>query len=162
MDRLPEVEEAVLRFLQDSREVCWKSGVIAGITGVAAGIGLGTFVGTLEGAHGEMKGDTLRQQLRHGFGKTFRQTVVRGYELGKGFGFVGLVYQTMHCAIERERAQHDLWNGVAAGFIAGAGFGALSNRKSGAQAIVRGAGRGAVGFAAFSLVIDWVMDHVLR
>lgn len=52
---------------------------------------------------------------------------------------MGVVYQTMHCAIERERAQHDLWNGVAAGFVAGAGFGLLSNRKAGAQGAHRDA-----------------------
>lgn len=28
------------------------------------GVGLGTFVGTMEGAHGELKGDTFRQQAR--------------------------------------------------------------------------------------------------
>lgn len=32
--------------------------------GAMVGVGLGTFVGMMEGAHGELKGDTFRQQAR--------------------------------------------------------------------------------------------------
>lgn len=54
----------VVRFMNESRESCWKRSVVAGVAGVGMGVGLGTFLGTFEGAHGELVGDTMREQVR--------------------------------------------------------------------------------------------------
>lgn len=54
-----------MKFIQESRESCWKRSVVAGVAGVGMGVGLGTFLGTFEGAHGELVGDTMREQVRH-------------------------------------------------------------------------------------------------
>lgn len=75
---------------------------------------------------------------------------------------VGFVYQTLHCALEKHRAVHDLLNGIGAGAASGAGFGLWQNWGSGARPMAVGAARGAVGFAAFSVAVDLFVDHFMR
>jgi import inner membrane translocase subunit TIM22 len=53
----------VNKFLQDSREECWKKSVVATVVGGCMGVGLGTFLGTFEGAHGELVGKNMREQV---------------------------------------------------------------------------------------------------
>ena len=53
----------VNKFLQDSREECWKKSVVATVVGAGMGVGLGTFLGTFEGAHGELVGKNMREQV---------------------------------------------------------------------------------------------------
>lgn len=54
----------VLKFLNESREECWKKSVVATVAGASMGVGLGVFLGTFEGAHGELVGSTMREQVR--------------------------------------------------------------------------------------------------
>lgn len=56
---------AVLRFVHESKESCWKKSVVATVAGASMGVGIGTFLGTFEGAHGELVGNTTREQV-HG------------------------------------------------------------------------------------------------
>jgi hypothetical protein len=53
----------VAKFVNDSRENCLKKSVVASVAGVGMGVGLGTFLGTFEAAHGEIVGETMRQQV---------------------------------------------------------------------------------------------------
>lgn len=53
----------VMKFINESREQCWKKSVISSVVGVGMGVGLGTFLGTFEGAHGELVGNTMREQV---------------------------------------------------------------------------------------------------
>ncbi|KAF7973047.1 hypothetical protein HWV62_16336 [Athelia sp. TMB] len=68
------------------------------------------------------------------------------YSSGRGFAKVGALFAGTECVIEGYRAKNDIYNSVAAGFIAG---GVLA-RNSGPQAVLGGG----VAFAAFSAAID--------
>lgn len=70
----------------------------------------------------------------------------RSWSSAKNFGFLGLVYSGVECSIESLRAKHDIYNGVSAGCITGAGL----SLKAGPQAALLGC----AGFAAFSTAID--------
>ena len=69
----------------------------------------------------------------------------------KGFGFMGAVFAGSECVIEKSRAQHDIYNSVYAGCVTG---GALAYR-AGPAAMCGGCAT----FAAFSALIDKVMEH---
>lgn len=65
MEQLAQrAQVAVLRFVHESKESCWKKSVVATVAGASMGVGLGTFLGTFEGAHGELVGNTTRVQVR--------------------------------------------------------------------------------------------------
>lgn len=74
----------------------------------------------------------------------------RAWSSAKNFGYIGLVYSGVECSIESLRAKHDLYNGVSAGCITGAGL----SIKAGPQA----AFIGCAGFAAFSVAIDMYLS----
>ena len=61
-----------------------------------------------------------------------------------------MVYSGVECTIESLRAKHDIYNGVSAGCITGAGLAI----KAGPQAALVGC----AGFAAFSLAIDMYLN----
>lgn len=52
-----------MKFAEESRESCWKRSVVACIAGAFMGVGLGAFLGTFEGAHGELVGRSMREQV---------------------------------------------------------------------------------------------------
>jgi mitochondrial import inner membrane translocase subunit TIM22 len=110
------------------------------------GITLGAFVGTMAGAHGQIEGNTLAEQLRRGFGKTFQTTLSRGWKIGvvsswsvcsggcqcgpmQMFGTAGGVYSAVECTVEKWRAKHDIFNSIYGGLGAGAALGAWSARE---------------------------------
>lgn len=74
----------------------------------------------------------------------------RAWSSAKNFGYIGLVYSGVECSIESLRAKHDIYNGVTAGCITGAGL----SIKAGPQA----AAIGCAGFAAFSVAIDMYLS----
>lgn len=76
----------------------------------------------------------------------FTDMAKRSYSSAKNFGYIGMVYSGVECAIESLRAKNDLYNGVSAGCITGGGLAI----KGGPQA----AFVGCAGFAAFSVAID--------
>ncbi|CAK7894465.1 mitochondrial import inner membrane translocase subunit Tim22p [[Candida] anglica] len=84
----------------------------------------------------------FKQQMKLQFTDMAR----RSYSSAKNFGYIGMVYSGVECAIESLRAKHDIYNGVSAGCITGAGL----SIKAGPQA----AFVGCAGFAAFSTAID--------
>ncbi|KAJ0402437.1 hypothetical protein P43SY_000590 [Pythium insidiosum] len=144
----------VVKFLDESRESCWKKSVVATVVGAGMGVGLGTFLGTFEGAHGELVGETMREQLYHGFRKSF----IAGYRRSD-FAMVGCIFAGLECVIERERAQHDVWNAAIAGAVAGGALSAWSARHFGAQLIARQSLKGAAGFAAMAVVFEKALEN---
>jgi len=55
-----------MKFAEESRESCWKRSCVAIVAGAVMGVGLGTVLGTFEGAHGELVGHNMREQVRDG------------------------------------------------------------------------------------------------
>lgn len=90
----------VLKFLNESREECWKKSVVATVVGASMGVGLGTFLGTFEGAHGELVGNTMREQVVHS-----RQSVARWS--------LAMTHSLSHCI------HSQLYNGFRKSFVAG-------------------------------------------
>lgn len=84
----------------------------------------------------------FKQQMKLQFSDMGKRT----YSSAKNFGYIGMVYSGVECAIESLRAKHDIYNGVSAGCITGGG---LAIRAGPQAALV-----GCAGFAAFSTAID--------
>ncbi|DAZ96949.1 TPA: hypothetical protein N0F65_012052 [Lagenidium giganteum] len=141
----------VMKFVEESKEECWKKSVIATVAGAGMGVGLGTFLGTFEGAHGELVGNTMRQQLYNGF----KKSIHAGYE----FAMVGALFAGIECVIERERAAHDVLNTIAAGGTTGAVLGAIGGRQLPAAALARHTGKSAAGFAVVAVVFEKAFDY---
>jgi import inner membrane translocase subunit TIM22 len=144
-------------------EVCWKKSLLAGVGGIGMGISLASFMGTFEGAHGEIIGDGTMQQVKNGFKRTWAITWWRTKHLAPNFAMVGVVWSGLECSLEKRRGVHDLWNPVAAGSVAGALFNGIPRAIAGQRglSLVRSTVMGALGFAAFGFAIEWVMhtDH---
>ncbi|EJS44439.1 tim22p [Saccharomyces arboricola H-6] len=87
----------------------------------------------------------FRQQMK----LQFTDMGKKSYSSAKNFGYIGMIYAGVECAIESLRAKNDIYNGVAAGFFTGAGLA----YKAGPQAALMGG----AGFAAFSAAIDLYM-----
>lgn len=81
----------------------------------------------------------------------FRQTGKKSVSWGKNFATVGGIFAGVECLVEKQRAKHDLWNGVTAGCITGASLA----YRAGPQAM----SFGCAGFATFSMIIDYFMQH---
>lgn len=64
---------------------------------------------------------------------------------------MGALFSGSECVIEKARAKHDLYNSV----YAGCATGGMLAHKAGPKAMCVGC----AGFAAFSAMIDKVMDH---
>lgn len=76
----------------------------------------------------------------------FTDMAKRSWNSAKNFGYIGMIYSGVECSIESLRAKHDIYNGVTAGCITGAGL----SVKAGPQAALFGC----AGFAVFSTAID--------
>lgn len=141
---------------------CPGKSVISGVTGFALGGVLGLFMASmaydtplhvptpnnvngLNGAVAKMADLPLRQQVKLQFADMGK----RAYSSAKNFGYIGMIYAGVECVVESTRAKNDIFNGVSAGCITGAGLA----YKSGPQAALIGC----AGFAAFSAAIDLYM-----
>ena len=104
---------------------------------------------------------------------------VKGFSWAKNFAIVGGVFSTVECFIEAKRGRHDSTNSVTAGCITGAALSAKSGAAVSVWRLCRclflvlkkfprpqpspmqGMCIGCAGFAAFSVVIDKVMEPEL-
>ncbi|ODV81160.1 Tim17-domain-containing protein [Suhomyces tanzawaensis NRRL Y-17324] len=123
--------------------------VMAGVSGFALGGFFGLFMASMAydvpvgtAAVGHISELPFKQQMK----LQFTDMGKRSYSSAKNFGYIGMVYSGVECAIESLRAKHDIYNGVSAGCITGAGL----SIKAGPQAAMFGC----AGFAAFSTAID--------
>jgi import inner membrane translocase subunit TIM22 len=128
-------------------ESCIVRSIFSGVAGLGLGALMGGFFHTMQPIDTLTDEKiTIREQFRRQY-KGFGANCVR---MAKGFGKVGLVYSGIECAIERERAQRDIPNAVYAGCMTGA----ILAYKAGPQ----GMAMGCAGFAAFSAVIEAIMN----
>ncbi|KAF5393308.1 hypothetical protein D9757_000483 [Collybiopsis confluens] len=135
------------KFMTMGAESCAFKTVIAG----GGGLALGAFFSLMSSSFA-YEDPLLREKTQAGM-KTHQKASAMFKEMGrgmwttgKGFGKVGALYAGIECIIESYRAKNDIYNSTSAGFVAGG----ILARNSGP----RGTLFGAVGFAAFSAVID--------
>eukprot|EP00274_Cyanoptyche_gloeocystis_P005203 CAMPEP_0196657486 /NCGR_PEP_ID=MMETSP1086-20130531/23680_1 /TAXON_ID=77921 /ORGANISM="Cyanoptyche gloeocystis , Strain SAG4.97" /LENGTH=161 /DNA_ID=CAMNT_0041990631 /DNA_START=83 /DNA_END=565 /DNA_ORIENTATION=- len=153
---MPEPLDTIRSVLQSSVDAeCYKKGLATGAQGAMFGVSLGLFMGTFEGSHGEMKGNTVAEQLRNGFRQMVLVSWNKGRALALNFGAAGTVFSTTECAIESYRAKHDLLNAVTAGCAAGAVFSIPANLRKGPAALGKGLALGCACGGAFSVAVDY-------
>ncbi|CUM56531.1 Mitochondrial import inner membrane translocase subunit TIM22 [Debaryomyces fabryi] len=123
--------------------------VMAGVSGFFLGGFFGLFMASMSydvpvgtSAVNSIRDLPFKQQMKIQFSDMGKRT----YSSAKNFGYIGMVYSGVECAIESLRAKHDIYNGVSAGCITGGG---LAIRAGPQAALV-----GCAGFAAFSTAID--------
>ncbi|KAK4327345.1 hypothetical protein Pmani_002176 [Petrolisthes manimaculis] len=83
--------------------------------------------------------------------EVLRELKVSTLSYGKNFAAIGFMFSGVECAIESYRGKTDWKNGTYAGGITGGILGLRAGVKAGVF--------GAIGFAAFSSVIDYYMRH---
>eukprot|EP00949_MAST-11_sp_MAST-11-sp1_P004309 g4309.t1 len=123
------------------------------------GMAMGGVVGVLIGSWESMSPPILlpgvpappSKPVRHEFRISGRVTMRKMANWGKNFGVVTAVFSTTECAMQKLRGKKDLYNSVIAGGLTGA---MLAIKQGPKQMAI-----GAIGFAAFSVVIDSFMGH---
>lgn len=135
----------------DAMQSCPGKTVMAAGSGFALGGFFGLFMASMAydvpvgNAAGHISELPFKQQMKLQFSDMGR----RSLSSAKNFGYIGMIYSGVECSIESLRAKHDIYNGVFAGCITGAGL----SIKAGPQA----AAFGCAGFAVFSTAIDLYM-----
>ncbi|KAF9014889.1 mitochondrial import inner membrane translocase subunit TIM22 [Cyathus striatus] len=147
-DRENLIKQQKMQTLASSAmESCAVKTVMAG----TMGFGIGAFF-SLMSASFAYEDPYLRQQTQAGLnttqkaGQIFKEMGRGMWSSGKGFGKVGALFAGLECVIEGYRAKNDIYNSVAAGFVAGG----ILARSSGPKASFGGG----LAFAAFSAAID--------
>ncbi|CAI5758066.1 unnamed protein product [Candida verbasci] len=152
MTQQEQAEEGAKQFVNFMQSCIGKT-IMAGVSGFALGGFFGLFMASM--AYDTPIGSSpvqhisqlpFKQQMKLQFADMGK----RSYSSAKNFGYIGMVYSGVECTIESLRAKHDIYNGVSAGCITGAGLA----YKAGPQASIIGC----AGFAAFSLAIDMYLN----
>mmetsp|Transcript_22401 Transcript_22401/g.42257 ORF Transcript_22401/g.42257 Transcript_22401/m.42257 type:complete len:180 (+) Transcript_22401:55-594(+) len=128
-------------------EGCTLRAAISGVGGAGLGLLMGGFLHTMQPPPNIDTSLSTMEQIRESY-KGFGQACVR---MSRNFAKVGVVYAGVECFFERERACRDLPNAILSGCVTG-GVLAFQGGPSGMAL-------GCAGFAAFSGVIETLMDH---
>ncbi|CAK9056074.1 unnamed protein product [Durusdinium trenchii] len=128
-------------------EGCTMRAALSGVGGAGLGLLMGGFMHAMQPPPDIDTSLSTMEQIRQSY-KGFGQACVR---MSRNFAKVGVVYAGLECYLERERAARDLPNAILSGCAAG-GVLAFQGGPSGMAL-------GCLGFAAFSAVIESVMDH---
>lgn len=155
------MQRYLVPFVVDAKENCWKKGVVSAVSGIGIGLSLATFMGTFEGAHGQIVGKTTIEQLKNSTRKTIQATWWRTKALVPNFALVGGVWASLECVLEKHRGVHDLYNPAGAGLVAGALFGGLPRilLRQPMHDVCKFAAKGSIGFALFGIAIEWISHH---
>mmetsp|Transcript_3674 Transcript_3674/g.9380 ORF Transcript_3674/g.9380 Transcript_3674/m.9380 type:complete len:178 (-) Transcript_3674:124-657(-) len=125
---------------------CTARAALGGVGGGVMGLLMGGFFHTMQ----PMNVDTTQtswEQIRQSY-RGFGQACTR---MSRNFAKVGVLYASIECFFERERASRDVPNAMYAGCVTG---GVLAF-QAGPQAMAFGC----AGFAAFSAIIECAMGH---
>mmetsp|Transcript_4763 Transcript_4763/g.17120 ORF Transcript_4763/g.17120 Transcript_4763/m.17120 type:complete len:206 (+) Transcript_4763:204-821(+) len=147
-------------YQQDLFNNCAVKAIIAGVAGVPMGLmfglvfGGGSALDPLPTSAAQSAAQLRAEESMTNMQKVvqyWRDTGRRSWGMAKTFAAMGFLYAGSECIVEQARAQHDVYNSVAAGCFTG---GAMAAR-SGPQAMCLGC----AGFAAFSALIDIYLEH---
>ena len=148
----PHDPPSFLTRFQMSPDVLFESCAFRGVFSAVAGFGLGALMGgffhTMQPIDTVNLDDKLStwEQVRRSY-RGFGDSCLRS---ARGFAKVGLVYSAVECVIERERATRDIQNAIYGGCVTGA----ILAYQAGPQ----GMAFGCAGFAAFSAIIEKVLN----
>lgn len=152
MNQEEQAEEGARKMIEFMQSCPGKT-AMAGVSGFFLGGFFGLFMASMAydapsgtNAASHISQLPFKQQMKI----QFTDMGKRSYSSAKNFGYIGAIYSGVECAIESLRAKHDIYNGVSAGCVTGAGL----SIKAGPQAALFGC----AGFAAFSTAIDLYMS----
>lgn len=129
--------------VQNVFESCPAKVLISGVMGFAGGLALGLFTSTVSNdLTVDFQKQTYRQMLTDVKTKTLNS--------GKSLAILGAMFAAAECTIESYRGKSDWRNGTMAGGVCGGLIGLRSGPK--------GAIYGAIGFAAFSTLIEYILS----
>ncbi|CAG9772746.1 unnamed protein product [Ceutorhynchus assimilis] len=116
------------------------------IMSCVAGYGLGAVIGLFSSSIGPQSITSVETQTTR---QVFNEMKTTTLSYAKNFAMIGALFSGVECTIETMRGKSDWKNGTYAGAVTGGMIGLRAGVKAG---IV-----GAMGFAAFSTVIDYYM-----
>ncbi|XP_042239003.1 mitochondrial import inner membrane translocase subunit Tim22-like [Homarus americanus] len=126
-------------------ESCPFKAVLSLLAGFVLGGGIGLFAASVTPSIPTP--DKPQQSAR----EVLRELKVSTLSYGKNFAAIGFMFSGVECAIESYRGKTDWKNGTYAGGVTGGILGLRAGMKAGVV--------GALGFAAFSSIIDYYMRH---
>jgi len=132
------------------RESCLVKGAMGCVAGFVMGYGMGFLMAPMDSSAAldpELQKKPMSQQIRKGIKDMGR----RSSSFARNFAAVGGMFSLSDCVVEKWRGKHDWVNPTLSGSFTGA----VLAIRGGPQATLFGA----VGFGAFSLVIDKVMER---
>ena len=135
-------------------ESCLMKTLAGAPVGWALGAGFGVLIASWESMSPPILMPGVPEPPSRPFREEFRSAGVvmrrKATSWSKNFALVTAVYSGMECLMEKGRGVHDIYNHAMAGFATGG----VLTIKHGPKAMLGGA----LGFAAFSLVIETVMS----
>lgn len=136
--------------IEDAMESCVFKSVMSCVLGYGLGAAIGLFSASVNPSISAEPGmaHVERVQTAREIFKDMRATT---HSYGKNFAVIGMVFAGVECLIESKRGVSDWKNGTYAGGVTGGLIGLRAGVKAGVF--------GAIGFAAFSTVIDYYMRH---
>lgn len=126
-------------------ENCAFKSILAGVVGYGLGAVFGLFTAGMDSSMPNPMTGVADQSAK----AILRDMKSRAVSYGKNFGIVGFMFSGTECLVESFRGKSDWKNGTLSGGITG---GILGLRAGGKAAVM-----GALGFAAFSTVIDYYL-----
>lgn len=151
-------QQKTSRFVQTAlNESCITKTIFSGVAGGGFGALWGAFTATIDPVSFSrpmipgIANPGFDPDAKFNFREFGKQTGSRMWFMAKAFGGVGMLFTAYECSVEKYRAQHDLMNSVLAGCMAGGTVAVRAGPK--AMAL------GCAGFAAFSALIDSIMQH---
>lgn len=120
------------------------------VSGGAFGYAIGAFFGgspNMDHLNPDAPKLSTWQHVKAGF----KDSHERGVRMSRSFAVAGAVFVTFECLIEKQRGKTDIWNPILGGCAAGAALGV----RGGPSAMALGC----AGFAAFSGIIEVLLDH---
>jgi import inner membrane translocase subunit TIM22 len=133
-------------------EWCTFRALQAGVAGGGLGLLFGAFMASA-GSDPTLTGQPVETEwaTKAAFRRMMKDTWTTMKSHSKTFAVCGLAYSACECIVEKELAVKNIYTAMGAGCLAGAALGV----RGGVQAMAFGC----AGFAGFSALIEYVMDH---
>uniref|UniRef100_A0A1A9W9I2 Mitochondrial import inner membrane translocase subunit TIM22 n=1 Tax=Glossina brevipalpis TaxID=37001 RepID=A0A1A9W9I2_9MUSC len=133
------------KMIEGAMESCTFKSLTACVMGYGLGAAIGLFTSSVSPNMANPMGNEKQQTAR----EVFREMRSTTHSYAKNFALIGCVFSAVECIVESQRGVSDWRNGTYSGAVTGG----LIGLRAGVKAAIAGA----LGFAAFSTVIDYYM-----